>query len=197
MANPGERHDIEEKVELIADRIVRGKAAKNNREVSFYRLNRGATLVASTLTGAGISNPILSVLAGHEKTPSITDAFASFHWLPAWLSVTGVAIFLILLVARQFYVDEGFEKRAIQSLSLSESFSALETNFRGKLQVGEPMPQLDSIHQQALALENTFYLIIPTDSFYVQEVKIYVQDLVVTRDFCKYWLANQPTDDRR
>lgn len=196
MAKLGERCDIEEKVELIADRIVRGKAAKSNREVSFYRLNRGATLVASTLTGAGISNPILSIFAGRDNSPSITDAFTSFHALPAWLSATGVAIFLILLVVRQFYVDEGFEKRAIQSLSLYESFDALDTDFIGKLQVSQPIELIDPLHLQALALEKTFNLVMPKDRFYIQKVKDYVQDLLVTRNFCKYW-SSTPTDDRR
>jgi len=70
MAELGQRPDIERKVELIADRIVRGKFAKNNKSVQWFRIHRAATLVASTLTSAGLAHPFLSLFSEQGQKPT-------------------------------------------------------------------------------------------------------------------------------
>jgi|GEM_PF-5598616 len=194
MANPGERRDIEEKVELIAERIVRGKEAKKNRVVFFYRLNRLATILASALTGMGVSNPLLTIFTGNSSGAKLQEAFTSFNGFPIWLSVLGITIFVLLFVARQFFVEEGYEKKAIQSISVYESFVALETDFRGRLQNKDPMPKLNEIHENALALENSFAQIMPSDDSCVDKIQDYVNNLIKVRLICKYWDSTMPEE---
>ena len=183
MADRGQRPDIEEKLELISERIVRGKEAKNNRVVVFHRLNRIATIIASVLTGMGISNPFLTVFKGGNA--KIQEAFTDFNGLPIWLLAIGIVIFVALLVARQFFVEEGYEKKAIQSVSVYDSFIDLEPDFKSKLQVREPITELNSIHDKALALEKSFAQVLPNEDLCEEKIKAYVNRMIDRH--CRHW----------
>ncbi len=192
MAKRGERPDIEEKLELISERIVRGKEAKNNRVVIFHRLNRIATIIASVLTGMGISNPLLTISKGGNA--KIQDAFTDFNGLPIWLLAIGIVIFVALIVARQFFVEEGYEKKAIQSVSVHDSFIDLEPDFKSKLQVKEPMSELNPIHEKALALEKSFIQVLPSEDFCKDKIQTYVNKMIEKQ--CRYWNSNMPDEER-
>lgn len=196
MASRGERTDIERAIKSIANRIVRGKHARHNKAVKFYRVNRALTLVASTFTSIGVSNPLLTVLSGQSTTPTIGEAFKSFNGLPIIFSVIGVVCFIIVILLKQFYVEEGVEKKAVQALGLFESLVRLEVRFRNYLDLAEPSQQLVTIHESVMALEEAYAMIMPDeDNFDMTQVDMYVQRLIDVK--CGNWNSGVQGDERR
>src|SRR5919106_5400908 len=93
MAAIGKRPDIEDKIGLIANRIVRGRFDQKNRSVMWYRLNRVTTITASALTSIGLANPLLLLASGKGGETTLSQAFNSWSGLPKWLSILGVILF--------------------------------------------------------------------------------------------------------
>ncbi|MFY9820894.1 MAG: hypothetical protein WAM82_05895 [Thermoanaerobaculia bacterium] len=138
MAAIGKRPDIEEKIGLIANRIVRGRFAKKNKSVMWYRLNRVTAITASALTSIGLANPLL-LLASDKGDITLSQAFNSWNGLPKWLSILGVILFIIGSIARAFYRQEKVEEKAAQSLVLSEAMDRLEVEMQRYLELPEPV----------------------------------------------------------
>jgi hypothetical protein len=196
MAQPGERTDVEKKIEAIAPRILRGLAAKKNKEVMLYRLNKYSTLVGSTLTGVGLSNPLLSALAGGKNRPNVEEAFTSFNGLPIFFTVAGVVIFLGVILAKNIYASEDIEKKAVQSLGLYESVGRLKLKFEHYLELDEPMEQLGAVHETCIALEDTYAPIMPDDErLDGQLVGDYVGRMITTKS--RYWVSEMPVTQRK
>ena len=195
MAQPGDRPDIEQKIECIANRIVRGKLAKKNWDVKIYRLNRDLTVLASALGSAGLGHPILTVLSDQGETPPLSAALAQFSGLTMWISIAAGALYVAILLGKRFYQSGEVEKRAIQSLAAFEVFDRLEVQLAGALEVPEPLSQLSSLHEASVTLEMNYKSVLPDTKTCKQSMREFLADLVNEKS--KYWRSRMPKVERR
>lgn len=192
MANIGDRPDIESKIKVIAERIVVGKLAKDNKQVIWFLRYRNVNTAVSALGGAGVSHPFLSIVNGNASVDSYTKYFQG---IPLVIFVLGGLVFFVLIVFRQFYMGEEVDKKAIQALSLHEAFVRLETDFRAKLQNKEPLEQLNVEHEAALILQKNNTNVIPSVDDHVKEIESYTQNII--SKYCAYWNNTVPESERR
>lgn len=195
MAKPGERTDIEGKIESIGGRIVRGKLAKQNKEVKLYSVNKVVTVLASSLASAGVSHPIIVAITDSAQTPTLTAAFNQFTGLPLWLSVLGAGLFLLVVAMRRFYQSGEIEKRAIQSLAAFESFIRLDAQLAGALEVSEPLSQLSSLHEASITLGVNYADVLPESKTCKEAIRQYCKDVIDEK--CKHWDSAMPPRERR
>ena len=195
MASPGERPDIESKIEHIGDRIVRGRLAKGNAAVKWYRLYRATTIAASALTSIGLTNPLITLLGDKGSEVTVAQAFGTWSGLPMVFSFLGVFAFVVAAVAFAFYRQEKIEERAIQSLGLSEAMQRLEVEFLTSLEQQDPMEPLLGVYERVCALENTHFQAMPPRAEARTDVKTYVQSVV--SEYCKNWTSIRPAFERR
>ena len=195
MARPGERTDIEQKIECVANRIVRGKLAKNNREVKVYRVNRDLAVLASALGSAGIGHPILAVLGDQGETPALSAALTNFAGLPMWISIVAGMLYVAVLLGRRYYQSGDIEKKAIQSLAAFEVFDRLEAQLAGALELKEPLSQLSSLHETSVTLEVNYKNVLPDTKRCKQAIQEFKNDLINEKS--KFWSSRMPKVERR
>lgn len=195
MAKSGERTDIEQKIECVANRIVRGKLAKNNREVKVYRVNRDLAVLASALGSAGIGHPILAVLGDQGETPALSAALTNFAGLPMWISIVAGILYVAVLLGRRYYQSGDIEKKAFQSLAAFEVFDRLEAQLEGALELEEPMSQLSSLHEMSITLEVNYKSVLPVAKTCREAIKEYQNETITEK--CKYWKSKMPKVERR
>jgi hypothetical protein len=195
MATVGQRPDIEGKIGLIADRIVRARLAKKNRAIMLSRIRTGAAVLGSTLTTIGLTNPLVSLLSG-KGNQSLDQAFSvAWFGLPKIFSFVGVGVFIATAIALAFYKQAKIDEKAIQSLGLVEAFVRLELDFERNLEQAEPIQQLNAVYNSAIALETSNFLVMPRRNGHKNLVDSYVQTTI--RDYCRYWDPNPPAQERR
>jgi hypothetical protein len=195
MAAVGQRPDIEGKILLIGDRIVRGRLARKNSAVKWYRVNRVATIAASALTSIGLTSPLLLLLSDQGNTITLSKAFESWNGVPRLFSFLGVGVFVVGTVALAFYRQEKVEEKAIQSLSLVEAMERLEGDLHRHLEEREPMEQLLPLQSQVYALEATHFQAIPRRDNYTAEINDFATKTI--DNFCKWWGDAPPPQERR
>ncbi|SOD03735.1 hypothetical protein SAMN05216486_11717 [bacterium JGI 053] len=195
MATVGQRPDIEGKVSQIGDRIVRGKAAKANSAVKWYRINRVATITASALTSIGLTNPLLHLVSDDESKVTLSQVFNSWNGVPKLFSFAGVGIFIVGTIALAFYRQDNVEKKAIQSLGLGEAMDQLESEMRKHLETEEPIEQLLPVYERAYALESTHLQAMPNHDQLKARVEEYTSATIA--EYCKWWGSAPPMMERR
>jgi len=194
MAKPGERADIENKVGEIANRIVRGKKALENREVRWYRVNYVAKLVASVSMSAGFSPPLIALIGGEGKGETLQAAIGQLEGLPVYLSVLGFTVFGVLAIMQRIYVDKDYEKKAIQAISMFEAFQRIGIQMQQRLPVTDPMPQLNQLHEAVMTLELASAMVMPDHRKYKVETDQYSNELI--QEYAKHWDVQRPNERR-
>jgi hypothetical protein len=190
MAVSGERQDIEDKIKPIADRLVRGKSAKDSRAVLAYRIRTWAVVAGATLTSLGVTSPLISMISDHGNV-KISDVLGPF---PKSVSFIGVGIFILVAIALAFYNKGKVVEKAIQSLALTDAFDRLEIEFQNGLEQPEPIPQLNLILGSAKTLESSFYQIMPKRDGYQQRIDQYARETIA--QYCNYWGVAAPGLER-
>lgn len=194
MATPGQRPDIEGKISLIADRLVRGKDAKADRSIILSRVRAGAAIIGSTLTTMGLTNPLISLASGKDDQ-KLSAVFGAFYGLPKIFSFVGVAIFLVTAIALAFYRQAKIDDKAVQSLALSDAFDRLEIELQGGLEQLEPIQQLNVVLNSAKTLESSNYRIMPKRDNYGVRINNYVKTTI--EQYCNHWGVSPPDSERR
>lgn len=195
MAQPGQRPDIEDKISLIADRIVRGQDAKADKSILLSRVRAAAAVVASTLTTMGLANPLFSLASGKEDE-KLSAVFGAFLGLPKIFSVVGVTIFVITAIGLAFYKQAKVDEKAVQSVALSDAFDRLEIDLLGDLELAEPIQQLNVRLNSAKALESSYYRIMPKrNDDNSARIANYVRKR--TAEYSRYWGSSAPDSDRK
>lgn len=195
MATVGQRPDIESKIEHIAERIIRGRRAKDNQAVKIYRILRISTIVASAAASAGLSHPIISVLQSPGNVDKASVISDTVPGLPLWLTIASVLIYIALFVMRQWYHTDNIEKKAVQSLAAHDSFIRLEAQLEGLLEDEEPRTQLTSLHDNAVALGVNYADVMASRNVCRDEIASYAKDLI--NEKCRNWNSQMSPDERR
>lgn len=195
MAEPGQRPDIERKVAQISDRIVRGMQAEKDPAIKISRAYKAASLVASSLTSIGLSNPLIALITGDGKKITVSQAFESWHGLPKMCSFVGIVLFVVTAILMAFYKQGKVEERAVLSLGLFEAFKRLEVELVRHIEKIEPMEQLSSVYDTAIALESSYCQTIPKR----EDCKKIISDYTISmiRDYCNNWGIVSPELERR
>ncbi len=195
MAAPGQRPDIEKKIVLISDRIVRAYQAKNNRSILLFRIRTAAAVIGSTLMTVGLENPLLSLASGKgDQTLNYTFG-ASWYGLPKIFSFFGVGIFVLVAIALAFYKQAKIDERAIQSIALVDAFEGVESRLVLSLEDEEPIQQLNVVYNEAVALDSNNSKNMPKRDGFKSAIDSYAQTKI--NDYCKWWKDAPPPDERR
>jgi hypothetical protein len=195
MAKSGERPDIEQKIECIGSRIVRGKLAKNNPQVKLYRVNKNLTVWASALGSAGVGHPILTVLSDKGEVPTLTAVLGHFQGVSMWISIAAAVLYVVVLLGRRFYQSGEVEKKATQSLAAFDVFDLLEARLAGALEHKEPLGQLTPLHETSMALEEHYRSVMANAKTCKRGVEEFKNDLINEKS--KFWGSRMPKVDRR
>jgi hypothetical protein len=195
VAQPGQRPDIEGKISLIADRLVRGQDARADKSIILSRFRAATAIIASTLTTMGLANPLISLAAGRDDQ-KLSAVFDAFFGLPKIFSFVGVAIFIITAIGLAFYRQAKVDEKAVQSLALSDAFDRLEIELFGDLELAEPIQQLNVRLNSAKTLESSNYQIMPkrNDANNLR-INNYVKKKI--DEYCKFWGDSLPDSDRK
>lgn len=198
MAELGQRDDIETIARTIADRVIRGQRAENNREVKLYHrlkvLTVAGTAVASALASAGISNPVAALTGNSHQTAE--SALAAFKGWSFVLLLVGVVIFVALFVYHEVLKNKDLEKVANLSLGLHEAYTTLGAEFERVMDsVNEPIEQLGPVHEAALAMSVYWAHVMPRSADCRQEIAAYGDD-VINRNY-RRWSSEVPVRRRR
>ena len=195
MAIAGERPDIEGKVALISDRIVRARRANKNQAILLSRIRTTAAVVASTLTTIGLTNPLLALVSGNGEQ-TLNQAFSiSWYGLPKVFSFLGVVLFIIVALALALYKQAKIDEKAIQSLSLVEAFQRLEIDFERSLEQDEPVEQLNAVYNSAVALESSYFQSMPKRDGFKAAIDSYTQSTI--GQFSRWWNNAPPQTERK
>lgn len=195
MAMAGQRPDIEGKVALISDRIVRARRAKGNRAIFYSQIRTLAAVVASTLTTIGLTNPLVALVSGNGEQ-TLNQAFSmSWYGLPKFFSFLGVVLFILLALALALYKQFKIDEKAIQSLSLVEAFERLEIDFERSLEQQEPIEQLNAVYNSAVALESSYFQSMPRRDGFRAAIDSYTQ--VTIGQYSKWWNDMAPQLERK
>lgn len=195
MAMAGQRPDIEGKVALISDRIVRARLAKENRAILFSKIRTAAAVVASTLTTIGLTNPLLALVSGNGEQ-TLNQAFStSWYGLPRLFSFVGVVLFILVALALAFYKQAKIDEKAIQSLSLVEAFERLEIDFERSLEQQEPIEQLNAVYNSAVALESSYFQSMPKRDRFRTAINSYTKGTI--DQYSKWWNDMAPQLERK
>src|SRR5262245_52358878 len=193
MANPGERLDIENKINQIGDRIVRGKSGEKSNVVYFSHFQKGLAVGASTLTTLGLASPITAVFTG-KGNATVNDVFDSWYGLPKFLSTFGIIVSVVALVAVVVFRQINVEEKAAQLSGLADGFKQLETQLKQYLEMDQPLQQLNTIYERAVALETSFFLIMPTTASEA-DIKAFSHSFI--QKYSIYWGPQPSSLDRR
>ncbi len=186
---------IENKIEQISQRIVRGKMAKNRTEVKLYLFYKYIVMLASVLTTLGVSNPISNILAETNNDLTLSGIFREYGNLPAWLLIVLLIVYALLLLMMTFYKQMKVEEKAMKSISLAGSFSRLEVSFHACLDQEDPMEQLNLLCNNAVAYEADGWDIIAAKDKCRNEIDTYIQNTI--REHSKSWKITIPETERR
>jgi hypothetical protein len=192
-AKPVDRPDIEQAIMNISDFIVRGKAARRNGAVRWYRINKAFVGIASALGSAGVSHPFLSIITGENV--SVQRLAESLPQRSIVILVLGVALFFGIAIAQHYYKEKEVEKTAILSLSLAESYELLEREIDLALPYPEPLDQLVPIRESSRVLFKYYGNLMPPSEECQAKIKEEANKLIEKHR--GNWNLALPTTDRR
>ena len=195
MAQIGQRPDVEDKIREITNRIVRGKHARDNPAISFYRFAAYLKTISVGLTGIGIGNPFVAVLDGRGSQPTIAAVAASFHGVPLIVFVGGIAVYVFIVVAQRLITSGNLEQKAVHSLALFDTMRRFDLQLRARLAVADPMTQLIQLQENIFAIEDTSFEVMPDYDKYADESQRTSASIIEV--FCHHWDSNAPGLERR
>jgi len=190
---PGDRPDIEQAIMNISEFVVRGKAARRNGVVRWHQLSKTCVVMATALTGVGVSHPLLSIIMGKEV--SVQQLAESLPRGSVAILVLGVTLFLGIAIVQHLQKEKEVEKKAILSIALAESYEVLGRNFELALRYPEPLDQLVPLKQDSMVLFKYYGNLMPPSEECQLKIKDEVKKLINVH--CGNWSPVPPPSDRR
>lgn len=195
MAAIGQRKDIENKVVEITNRIIRGKHARDNGAMRFYQFSSSLKTISAAVTGVGVGNPFLTLLGGTNAAPDISTVAASFKGFPLIFSAIGVGIYIILVSILKLMDSGNLQIKSAKSMALFEIMTKMEMQLRNRLEVPDPMVQLNLLYGDLLTQEINYSEIMPEYDKYSEETTILAAQ--INKRYCQHWNDSVPELERR
>lgn len=157
------RAKLVRRIEVLCDRIIRGRHATDRWQVKFHRALRLASIVLSSLGGAG--------LIAQQPTPGQVEG-------SSW-AVIGSFISLLAGIALQVSNELGIERIALEARAAAEAFSLVEVSLEIVLIEEDPLELVTKLIDEAGSLLQKYHGVIPRFSGdYAQEAGQLTQALV-------------------